>query len=87
VGASIGLATLATLAATRTTHVLTGVATTPGHTAAALTDGYTLAFTVAAIVLLVTAAVAVAALPSMRQPSPAAATARMAELDEALETP
>jgi EmrB/QacA subfamily drug resistance transporter len=87
VGASIGLATLATLAATRTTHALTGVASTPGHTAAALTDGYTLAFTVAAIVLLVTAAVAVAALPSMRQPSPAAATARMAELDEALETP
>jgi MFS family permease len=87
VGASIGLATLATLAATRTTHVLSGGAPTPARTAAALTDGYTLAFVIAAIVLLVTAAVAVAAWPSMRPPSTAKETVRMPELDEALETP
>ena len=87
VGASIGLASLATLAATRTTHVLSGGAATPARTAIALTDGYTLAFVVAAIVLLVTAAVAVAALPSMRQPAPAGETVRLPELDEALETP
>ena len=87
VGASLGLASLATLAATRTTHVLSGGAATPARTAIALTDGYTLAFVVAAIVLLVTAAVAVAALPSMRQPAPAGETVRLPELDEALETP
>ena len=88
VGASIGLATLATLAATRTTQALGALSSTPGRTsaAAALTDGYTLAFTVAAIVLLVTAAVAVAILPSMRQAQPAGEPVRVpAELDEALE--
>jgi len=88
VGASIGLATLATLAATRTTQALGALSSTPGRTsaAAALSDGYTLAFTVAAIVLLVTAAVAVAILPSMRQAQPAGEPVRVpAELDEALE--
>jgi heme/copper-type cytochrome/quinol oxidase subunit 2 len=86
VGASIGLATLATLAATRTNHALGGVATTHAHTAAALTDGYTLAFTVATIVLLVTAAVAVVTLPSLRQTQPAKEPVRLPALDEALET-
>jgi EmrB/QacA subfamily drug resistance transporter len=87
VGASIGLAALATLAATRTTHALGGVGATAGRTAAALTDGYTLAFTVAAIILLVTAAVAVLALPSLRQRQPSAEAVRIPELDEAFETP
>jgi EmrB/QacA subfamily drug resistance transporter len=87
VGASIGLAALATLAATRTTHALSGVSATAGRTAVALTDGYTLAFTVAAIILLVTAAVAVVALPSLRQPQPTAEAVQIPELDEAFETP
>jgi MFS family permease len=89
VGASIGLAALATLAATRTTHVLTTTVRTPAHTATALTDGYTLAFTVAAVVLLVTAVVGQATLPSLRrisQPSEAR-PASQPQLDEAFETP
>ena len=67
VGASIGLAALATVAANRTSGVLAGVAATPAHTAAALTDGYALAFSVAAVVLVATAAVALATLPSLRR--------------------
>ncbi len=66
VGASIGLAALATLAANRTTGVLAGLAPTPAHAAAALTDGYSLAFMVASVILLVAAAVAMATLPSRR---------------------
>ena len=66
-GASIGLAALATVAANRTSGVLTGVAATPAHDAAALTDGYALAFSVAAVVLVATAAVALATLPSLRR--------------------
>jgi EmrB/QacA subfamily drug resistance transporter len=66
VGASIGLAVLATLAARRTSDVLGATATTAAHTAAALTDGYSFAILVAAVVLLVAAAVAVATLPSRR---------------------
>ena len=53
VGASIGLAALATLAANRTTGLLVGEASTPAHTAAALTDGYSLAIKVASVILLV----------------------------------
>jgi len=92
VGAAIGLAALATLAATRTSHALSGVVSTPGRTAAALTDGYTLAFGAAAIVLLGTGVVALATLPSLRQVSQAneatrGAPARVHELDEAFETP
>jgi len=67
VGASIGLAALATVAANRTSGRLTDVAATPAHTAAALTDGYALAFSVAAVVLAATAAVGMATLPSLRQ--------------------
>ena len=64
VGASIGLAVLATLAARRTTDVLGTKAPTPAHTAAALTDGYSLAIWISAGVLLAAAAVALATLPS-----------------------
>ena len=67
VGASIGLAALATVAANRTSGVLAGAAVTPARTAAALTDGYALAFSVAAVVLVATAAVALATLPSLRR--------------------
>ena len=66
VGASIGLAVLATLAARRTTDVLGGKAPTSVHTAVALTDGYSLALWVAAAVLLAAAVVALTTLPSRR---------------------
>jgi EmrB/QacA subfamily drug resistance transporter len=91
VGASIGLAALATIAANRTSSVLSNHATTAAHTASALTDGYTLAFGIAAVVLVATAAVAQATLPSLRAISRrAVADARVQvpelELDEVLET-
>ncbi len=63
VGASIGLAVLATVAARRTADVLGTRAPIAAHTAVALTDGYSLAIWVAAAVLLAAAAVAVATLP------------------------
>jgi EmrB/QacA subfamily drug resistance transporter len=66
VGASIGLAALATIAASRTSGVLAGAAATPAHAADALTEGYALAFSIAAGVLVATAMVAVATLPSLR---------------------
>lgn len=66
IGASIGLATLATLAANRTTDVLHGSVHTPERVAAALTDGYSLAISVASVILLVAAAVAMATLPPRR---------------------
>ena len=66
VGASIGLAALATIAANRTTRALSGKVASPAHTASALTQGYTLAFGVAAALLLATALVALATLPSLR---------------------
>ena len=92
VGASLGLAVLATLAATRTTSVLSGTAPSPAHTDAALTDGYALAFGVAAGLLLATAAVALATVPSLRETTRAAVAVPAEdvlplELDEAFETP
>jgi EmrB/QacA subfamily drug resistance transporter len=66
VGASIGLAALATIAANRTTSALSDHAATAAHTASALTEGYTRAFGIAAVVLVLTAAVALATLPSLR---------------------
>ncbi|HEY1650541.1 MAG TPA: MFS transporter [Acidimicrobiales bacterium] len=66
VGASIGLAALATLAANRTVSALSGKVAKPVHTATALTEGYTLAFGVAAGLLVATAVVAMATLPSLR---------------------
>jgi hypothetical protein len=69
------LAALATIAANRTTSALSGHVATAGRTASALTDGYTLAFSIAAIVLLATAAVALATLPSLRTINRASTTA------------
>jgi MFS family permease len=91
VGASIGLAALATIAANRTTSALSAHAATADRTAAALTDGYTLAFGIAAVVLVMTAAVALAMLPSLRTMQRAAASeprirVPQREFDEALET-
>jgi len=92
VGASLGLAALATLAADHTSSVLAGVVPTRAHTASALTDGYALAFAVAAGLLVATAAVAMATLPSMREITrrvtahKEAAAAPRLELDEAFES-
>jgi len=52
VGASIGLAALATVASARAAALLTGVVATPAETAAALTSGYALAIGVSAVALL-----------------------------------
>jgi EmrB/QacA subfamily drug resistance transporter len=84
VGASIGLAALATIAAGRTSGVLAGTAATPAHAADALTQGYALAFSIAAGVLVATAMVAVATLPSLRALSRPAQTP--ASVTPALET-
>jgi hypothetical protein len=72
VGAAIGLAALATVAANRTSRALAG---SPAHAGAALTDGYALSFLVGAGLLLVTALVALATLPgrSALHQAPAAA--------------
>jgi EmrB/QacA subfamily drug resistance transporter len=87
VGASIGLAALATIAASRTTGELVGIAATPAHTASALSAGYALAFSVAAWVLVVTAIVAIATLPSLRALRPRTEEVEVTvELDQALET-
>jgi EmrB/QacA subfamily drug resistance transporter len=85
VGASIGLAALATIAANRTTHALGSGAATAARTASAFTDGYALAFTVAAVVLVVTAAVALATLPSLRNLNASQATQKPAMPAPALE--
>jgi MFS family permease len=90
VGASIGLAALATIAASRTASVLSTKAPTGAHTATALTAGYTLSFGIAAGLLIATAFVAVATLPSLRtinQLADQKPVARMPqiELDEVLE--
>lgn len=75
VGASIGLAALATVAANHTADVL---ALGRHSGAVALTDGYSLAITVSAAILLVAGAVAMATLPSLhalRAPAPEPASA------------
>lgn len=60
VGAAIGLAALATVAANRTSRALSSA---PAHAGAALTDGYARSFLVGAGLLLVTALVALFTLP------------------------
>jgi EmrB/QacA subfamily drug resistance transporter len=69
VGASIGLAVLATVAANRTAMVLSSGAV---KRAAALTDGYALAITAAAVVILMAGVVSALTLPSVRRPATAA---------------
>ncbi|MFL5798435.1 MAG: MFS transporter [Actinomycetota bacterium] len=66
IGASIGLAVLSTVAATRTTGVLVGAASSPGRVAAALTDGYARALVVGAIILIAAALVVTLTIPVMR---------------------
>ncbi|MGB7052304.1 MAG: MFS transporter [Acidimicrobiales bacterium] len=64
VGASIGLATLATLAANHSAALLSG--SSHLSRAAAITDGYTLALVVSAGILVVAGAVGLGTLPSLR---------------------
>jgi predicted MFS family arabinose efflux permease len=80
VGAAIGLAALATVAANRTSKVLVSTTATPGHTATALTDGYALAFSVATALLVATAVVAFATLPGRRSLQGSAAAGEAAPL-------
>ncbi len=95
VGASLGLAVLATLAATKTTSSLKGAIATPAHIASALTDGYTLAFAVAAGLLVITAAAGLATVPSLRSirrltqvpATPAVEERAVVELEGVLEAP
>jgi MFS family permease len=81
VGASIGLAVLATVAAARTAAVLAGSAPTPARVAAALTDGYARALGIGAVILVAAAVVAALAIPPLRRsrtepaPGPAAESA------------
>jgi predicted MFS family arabinose efflux permease len=94
VGASLGLAVLATLAAKKTSTTLSGVIATPAHTATALTDGYTLAFAVAAGLLCITAIAGLVTVPSLRSiarmgqaASVPAVEERIGQLEEVLEVP
>jgi hypothetical protein len=70
VGASIGLAALATVAADRTTALLGGVASTPAAVASAVTAGYARAIAVGAVILLVAGIVAALVVPPLRRTSP-----------------
>ena len=95
VGASLGLAVLATLAARKTVSSLGHSLPSPAHTASALTDGYSLAFAVSAGLLVATALAAMATLPSLRsleQLAPVSIPVPLEEpveltLDQVLETP
>ena len=69
VGAAIGLAALATVAANRAAGVLRSLAPAHARTATALTDGYSLAIAIGSAILLVAGAVAVSTLPALRRPS------------------
>jgi predicted MFS family arabinose efflux permease len=92
IGASIGLAVLATVAADRTTAVLGTLASTRGQVAAALTDGYARALDVGAVILIAAGLVAALAIPPLRRPSrrsvtstPAPETIPLLEEDTELE--
>lgn len=69
VGASIGLAALATVAAGRTAGLLAGSASTPARLAIALTSGYARAIAVGSVILVVAGIVAAAAIPPLRRSS------------------
>jgi len=65
VGAAIGLAALATLAISRTDHVLAGHAATPSLAASALTSGYDQAFRYGAGVAVAMALIAALIIPKL----------------------
>jgi EmrB/QacA subfamily drug resistance transporter len=69
IGASIGLAVLATVAANRTTGLLERAGSTPSSVAAAITGGYARAIEIGVIILLVAGVVAALAIPPLRRSS------------------
>ena len=88
IGASIGLAVLTTVAATRTASALHAVSSAAARLAVARTDGYALALAVASVILLAAAA-AVITLPPLRRPTRDAAEvvhAHGGQPDEAFES-
>jgi hypothetical protein len=86
IGASIGLAALATVAADKTTNVLRGAVVTHARTAVALTDGYALAIGIASVILLLAGIVALATFQTPRKAQEASAElTHDLELEEALE--
>jgi EmrB/QacA subfamily drug resistance transporter len=88
IGASIGLAVLTTVAATRTASALHAVSSTAARLAVARTDGYALSISVGSVILLAAGA-AVITLPPFRRPTRDAAQvvhARGGQSDEALES-
>jgi EmrB/QacA subfamily drug resistance transporter len=86
IGASIGLAALATVAASRTTSALRGAVVTHARTAAALTDGYALVILIAAIILFAAGVVAMFTLvPPREAKEEVKALTHDLQLQEALE--
>jgi hypothetical protein len=88
IGASIGLAVLTTVAATRTASALHGVSSAAARLAVARTDGYALAIAVASVILLAAGA-SVITLPPFRRPARDAVQvihARGGQPDEAFES-
>jgi EmrB/QacA subfamily drug resistance transporter len=69
VGASIGLAALATVAANRTAALLAGSASSPARVAEAVTDGYARSIGIGAVILLAAGAVAAFVVPPLRRSS------------------
>src|SRR5439155_15610641 len=67
IGASIGLAVLATVAATRTAGLLGRANSAPASMAAAVTGGYARAIVIGVIILLVAGIVAALAIPPLRR--------------------
>ncbi len=67
IGASIGLAMLATVAANRTAGLLERAGSTPSSVAAATTVGYARAIEIGVIILLVAGIVAALAIPTLRR--------------------
>ncbi len=80
IGASIGLAVLATVAANRTTGLLERAGSTPSSVAAATTIGYARAIEIGVIILLVAWIVAALAIPPLRR-SPVSQTEPLGEMD------
>jgi MFS family permease len=80
IGASIGLAVLATVAASRTAALVAGSGATPSTLAAAVTGGYARAIVIGVIILFVAGIVAAVGIPPLRR-APAERTHPVRESD------
>jgi MFS family permease len=80
IGAAIGLAVLATVAAGQSARLLEGVDSTPSGVAAALTGGYVRAMEIGVVILVVAGIVAALAIPPLRR-APVNRTDAVAEDD------